>query len=84
MTARPTARWAGPNICTACLAPFMVTLLNIMVLGFAGTLGETTASRLVKPSLLLTRPLQNAVSAAEPARAQNQIDVGNLVAVSDQ
>ena len=26
-TARATAAWAGPNICTACLAPLIVTLL---------------------------------------------------------
>src|SRR4029453_18880404 len=32
-TAIATACWAGPNICTACFAPLMVTLLNITVLG---------------------------------------------------
>src|SRR5512134_747301 len=65
-TAMATARWAGPNICTACLAPLMVTLLNIMALGLHCRLGATTASRDVKPSLLLVRLLANAFSTALP------------------
>src|SRR5678809_1179246 len=62
-TARATAACAGPNICTACLAPLMVTLLNRMVSGLAGRFGVTTAVRVVKPSLLLESALQNAVPA---------------------
>src|ERR1044071_9375174 len=42
-TALATAYCAGPNICTACLAPLMVTLLNITVLGLAARLGAITA-----------------------------------------
>src|SRR3954449_12490011 len=64
--ARATAACAGPNICTACLAPLMVTLLNRMVFGLAARLGATTASSDVKPSLLLVKALQNAISAALP------------------
>jgi hypothetical protein len=44
----------------------MVTLLNIRVFGLQGRFGAMTASRLVKPCLLFTRPLQKAVSAGEP------------------
>src|ERR1700735_237882 len=62
-TARATAAWAGPNICTACLAPLIVTLLYRIVSGFAGRFGATTARRVVKPSLLLVSALAN----AEPA-----------------
>src|SRR3989338_857436 len=65
-TAIATARCAGPNICTACLAPLMVTLLNITVFGLAARFGATTAKRLVNPSLLLVSVLQNAVSTALP------------------
>src|SRR5690242_2443093 len=62
-TARATAAWAGPNICTACFAPLIVTLLKSSVSGFAGRFGVTTASSVVKPSLLFVRALQNAVPA---------------------
>src|SRR5215213_11973740 len=62
-TARATAACAGPNICTACAAPLIVTLLNMIVSGFAGRLGVTTASSVVKPSLLFVRAFTN----AEPA-----------------
>src|SRR6478735_12362403 len=53
MTARATAACAGPNICTACLAPLMVTLLKSRVSGLQGRFGVTTARRVEKPSLLL-------------------------------
>ena len=59
-----TPRCAGTNICTACLPYLMVTLLNMTVDGLHSRLGATTASRLVKPSLLLVRQLANADSAA--------------------
>src|ERR1700730_15744874 len=62
-TARATAAWAGPNICTACFAPLIVTLLNKIVSGFAARLGATTASSVVKPSLLFVSALQNAAPA---------------------
>src|SRR5512134_973131 len=62
-TARATAAWAGPNICTACFAPLIVTLLNRMVSGLAGRLGVTTASRVVKPSLLLLSAFRKAAPA---------------------
>src|SRR5918996_4184798 len=62
-TARATAACAGPNICTACFAPLMVTLLNSSVSGFAGRFGATTASSVVKPSLLFERALQKAAPA---------------------
>src|SRR5574340_306567 len=62
-TARATAACAGPNICTACLAPLMVTLLNISVSGLAGRLGATTASSVVNPSLLFDSAWQNACPA---------------------
>src|SRR6266849_5938513 len=82
-TARATAACAGPNICTACFAPLIVTLLNRSVSGLAGRFGATTARSVVKPSLLF-------VSAAEggPGRprlgADDQIDVRDLVAVANQ
>ena len=49
-TARATAACAGPNICTACPAPLIVTLLKRSVSGFAGRFGVTTASSVLKPS----------------------------------
>ena len=65
-TALATACWAGPNICTACLAPLIVTLLNITVAGLQSRFGATTASSDVKPSLLLVRQFANAASAVLP------------------
>ena len=62
-TARATAVWAGPNICTACFAPLMVTLLKSTVSGLHGRLGVTTASSVVKPSLLF----ESAFTKAAPA-----------------
>src|SRR5262245_60446119 len=62
-TARATAACAGPNIWTACLAPLMVTLLKSRVSGLAGRFGATTASRVVKPSLLFASAFVNAVPA---------------------
>src|SRR5215208_5658419 len=62
-TARATAACAGPNICTACFAPLIVTLLNMIVSGFAGRFGVTTARRVVKPSLLFVSALQKAAPA---------------------
>src|SRR4051812_46056613 len=41
----------------------MVTLLNISVSGFAARFGVTTASSVVKPSLLFVSALQNATPA---------------------
>ena len=61
-----TACWAGPNICRACLAPLIVTLLNSTVAGLQSRFGATTASSDVKPSLLFVRQRANAVSAALP------------------
>src|SRR5262245_64001767 len=61
-TALATANCAGPNICTACLAPLMVTLLNSTVLGLQGRLGAITASKVVKPSFWLESALQKAAS----------------------
>src|SRR5262249_2807177 len=57
---------AGPNICTACLAPLIVTLLNRTVAGLHKRFGATTASSEVKPSLLLVRAWAKADSAALP------------------
>src|SRR6266852_6174843 len=65
-TAFATACCAGPNICTACLAPLIVTLLNRTVAGLHSRFGPTTARSDVKPSLLLVRACANADSAALP------------------
>src|SRR5213596_3090906 len=62
-TARATAACAGPNIWTACVAFLMVTLLKRRVSGFAGRLGVTTASSLVKPSVLFANVLTKACPA---------------------
>src|SRR5262245_58278811 len=62
-TARATAACAGPNICTACFAPLIVTLLNRSVSGLAGRFGDTTASSVVNPSLLFASALQKAAPA---------------------
>src|SRR5215467_14895615 len=65
-TALATACCAGPNICTACLAPLIVTLLNRTVAGLVSRFGPMTASNDVNPSLLLVRQCANADSAALP------------------
>src|SRR6266496_6604727 len=65
-TALATACCAGPNICTACLAPLIVTLLNRIVEGLQARFGATNASSEVKPSLLFVKAFANAVSAALP------------------
>ena len=59
-TARATAACAGPNICTACVAPLIVTLLAMIVSGLAGRFGATTARRFVCPSCWLIRASANA------------------------
>src|SRR3954451_6397438 len=59
-TPRATAACAGPNICTAWVAPFIVTLLAMIVSGLAGRLGATTARRFVCPSFWLRRAPANA------------------------
>ena len=50
-TALATAACAGPNICTACLAPLMVTFVIMTVAGFTARFGVRTARRLECPSL---------------------------------
>src|SRR4029077_18412001 len=65
-TALATACCAGPNICTACFAPLIVTLLNKAVWGLTAKLGARTARRDVNPCLLLTNALAKALSAALP------------------
>src|SRR3954469_17583063 len=59
-TPRATPACAGPNICTAWVAPLIVTLLAMIVSGLAGRLGATTASRLVWPSFWLISASANA------------------------
>src|SRR4051794_12098600 len=61
-TARATPACAGPNICTAWVAPLIVTLLAMSVSGLAGRFGATTARRLVCPSFWL----RSAVAKAWP------------------
>ncbi len=65
-TARATAACAGPNICTAWVAPLIVTLLAISVSGLAGRLGATTARRFVCPSFWLSRAAANAWPTGPP------------------
>ena len=83
-TALATACWAGPNICTACFAPLIVTLLNITVAGLQSRFGATTASSDVNPSLLLVKALANADFGCASARAHDEIDVGDFVAFADK
>ena len=45
LLALSTAAWAGPNICTACFIPLIVTLVIITVAGLTARLGASTASR---------------------------------------
>src|SRR5271157_3139121 len=65
-TALATACCAGPNICTACLACLIVTLLNSTVAGLHIRLGAMRPSSAVKPSLLFVKACANALSAALP------------------
>ena len=46
-TALATAAWAGPNICTACFMPLIVTLVIITVDGLTARFGVNTANRFV-------------------------------------
>ena len=78
------ARWAGPNICTACLASLIVTLLNMTVAGLTIRFGSSTARRPLTPSFWLVSVIANAVSAARAARADDEIDMRHLVAVADE
>ena len=84
MTARATAAWAGPNIWTACLAPLMVTLLKRRVSGLQGRFGVTTASSVVKPSVLLAERLGECGAGRTGLRPDDQVDVRDLVAIADQ
>src|SRR3954463_1890332 len=59
-TPRATPACAGPNMCMTWAAPLSVTLLAMIVSGFAGRLGATTARRFVCPSFWLIRALANA------------------------
>src|SRR5262249_9288303 len=59
-TALATAAWAGPNICTACLAPWVVTLVIRTVAGLQIRLGVSTASKLEWPRVWPARALANA------------------------
>src|SRR5438034_485838 len=53
-------RCAGPNICTACFAPLMVTLVISTVAGLASKFGVSTANKFEWPSLCRARALANA------------------------
>src|SRR3990172_7528963 len=59
-TALATAYWAGPNICTAWVAPLMVNLVMRTVAGLAIRLGVRTASRLEWPWVWRARALAKA------------------------
>src|SRR5271165_5135534 len=59
-TALATAYWAGPNICTACFIPLIVTLVIRTVAGLAIRFGVRTASRLVCSADWFARALANA------------------------
>ena len=59
-TALATAYWAGPNICTACFIPLIVTLVIRTVAGLTARFGVSTASRLVCPSDWVARALAKA------------------------
>src|SRR5213596_3666668 len=62
-TARATAACAGPNICTAWVAPLMVTLLKRSASGLAGRFGLTTARRVLCPSRWFAKAFTNACPA---------------------
>ena len=83
-TALATAAWAGPNICTAWVAPLIVTLLNMTVSGFAGTLGASTARSPLWPAVCVGEPLHEGGAGRAGLGPDDQIDVGDLVAVADQ
>ena len=83
-TALATAAWAGPNICTACFAPLIVTLVIITVAGLQIRFGVSTASRLVWPARLVGQGVGEGRADRAVLRADQQVDVGDLVAVADQ
>jgi hypothetical protein len=59
-TAFATDAWAGPNICTACFMPLIVTLVTSTVAGLQIRFGASTASRLVWPCDWFASALANA------------------------
>ena len=83
-TALATAAWAGPNICTACRMPLIVTLVIITVAGLTAKLGVSTANRLLWPSLWRANALANATAHRAVLAADQQIDMGDFVAVAGQ
>ena len=60
-TALATAACAGPNICTACFIPLIVTFVISTVDGLTARFGVRTASRFECPSLWRANALANAV-----------------------
>ena len=59
-TALATAACAGPNICTACFMPLIVTFVTSTVAGLTARLGVNTASKFECPSLCRAKALANA------------------------
>src|SRR5215218_8551873 len=57
----------------------MVTLLNSTVSGLQGRFGVTTASNVVKPSVM-----RDGAAGRARLRANDQIDVRDLVAIADE
>ena len=83
-TALATAAWAGPNICTACGRPLIVTLVISTVAGLQIRFGARTASRLEWPLRLVGQGVGEGRPHRAVLGADQQIDVGHLVAVADQ
>ncbi len=83
-TALATAAWAGPNICTACFMPLIVTLVIITVAGLTARFGVSTASRFEWPSLCRARALANATPTGPSLLADQQVDMGDFVAFAGQ
>ena len=62
----------------------MVTLLKSSVSGLAGRFGVTTASSVVKPSVLRGQRLGERCAGRSGLRPDDQVDVSNLVAIADE
>ena len=84
MTARATAACAGPNICTACLAPLMVTLLKSSVSGLQGRFGRDDGEQRGEAVGVTGERLREGGAGRSGLRPDDQIDVRDLVAVADE
>ena len=83
-TALATPCCAGPNICTACLAPLIVTLLNRIVLRLAQQVRRDDRQQRREAVLVVDQRIGEGELGRRAARTHDQVDMRNFIAVADQ